>query len=71
MTEITRLPEIEIYKNEDEWRWRITATNGKIIGASTEGYKNKIDCIKNMKSVGEQLSHYAISAAVRHEHGWD
>lgn len=30
-----------------EWRWRRTAPNGKIVGASTEGYHNKADCQKN------------------------
>lgn len=38
----------EIYKdNAGEWRWRRTASNGNIVGASTEGYKNKQDCIDN------------------------
>ena len=39
----------EIYKdNANEWRWRRTAsTNGNIVGASSEGYKNKQDCINN------------------------
>lgn len=38
-----------------EWRWRITASNGRIIGASTEGYINKGDCIYNAQSVGISL----------------
>jgi len=38
----------EIYKdNIDEWRWRRTATNGRIVGASTEGYVNRQDCLDN------------------------
>ncbi len=38
----------EFYKDKkNEWRWRRTATNGKIVGASAEGYKNKSDCIAN------------------------
>ena len=38
----------EIYKDkQDEWRWRRTAANGKIVGASTEGYKNRQDCEAN------------------------
>ncbi len=38
----------EIYEdNAREWRWRRTATNRNIVGASTEGYVNKSDCIAN------------------------
>lgn len=38
----------EIYKdNIGEWRWRRTAPNGRIVGAATEGYVNKSDCMEN------------------------
>jgi outer membrane protein OmpA-like peptidoglycan-associated protein len=38
----------EFYKDVDtKWRWRRTAPNGNIVGASTEGYANKIDCEAN------------------------
>lgn len=38
----------EFYEDADgDWRWRRTASNGKIVGASTEGYKNKADCEAN------------------------
>jgi len=31
-----------------EWRWtRVCKDNDKIVGASTEGYVNKQDCIDN------------------------
>ena len=43
----------EIYTDTaSEWRWRRTASNGNITGASTEGYKNKADCIANAKLPG-------------------
>ena len=43
----------EIYKdNAKEWRWRRTAKNGEIVGASHEGFKNKQDCVKNAKRAG-------------------
>ena len=43
----------EFYKdNQGEWRWRRTAPNGEIIGASTEGYKNRSDCVDNSKRNG-------------------
>ena len=31
-----------------QWRWQLrSAHNGKIIGASSEGFKNRGDCIDN------------------------
>ena len=32
-----------------EWRWTRFAPNGEIVGASTEGYKRKRDCLANAK----------------------
>lgn len=38
----------EIYKDvKKEWRWRRTASNGRIVGASTESYHNLSDCTDN------------------------
>jgi uncharacterized protein YegP (UPF0339 family) len=40
----------EFYKDDrGEWRWRRKAPNGRIVGASSEGYKNKKDCIENAR----------------------
>lgn len=41
-----------------EWRWRVTASNGRVIGASTESYVNKSDCIYNIKSLGLSLLNF-------------
>ncbi|MFD2256737.1 DUF1508 domain-containing protein [Luteolibacter algae] len=35
-----------------EWRWRRTAANGEIVGASSEGYQNKADCESNANRHG-------------------
>jgi uncharacterized protein YegP (UPF0339 family) len=43
----------EFYK--DQWsqhRWRRIASNGRIVGASTEGYINKSDCEANARRNG-------------------
>lgn len=41
------------------WRWKITATNGRRISASTESYWNKNDCIHNAEITGRALtSHF-------------
>jgi len=43
----------EIYKDESgKWRWRATAANGNIVGASSQGYVNKSDCAENAKLLG-------------------
>jgi len=43
----------EFYKDaRGENRWRATAPNGKIVGASSEGYKSKPDCVKNAERMG-------------------
>lgn len=43
----------KFYKDtEGKWRWTRTAPNGKIVGASSQGYVNKSDCIENAKRNG-------------------
>ncbi|MGJ1498465.1 YegP family protein [Sphingobacterium spiritivorum] len=43
----------EFYQDASgKWRWRRTAPNGNIVGASSEGYVNKSDCIDNARRNG-------------------
>jgi uncharacterized protein YegP (UPF0339 family) len=42
----------EIYQQGNQWRWRRSASNGKVVGASTESYVNKSDCLANAKRHG-------------------
>jgi uncharacterized protein YegP (UPF0339 family) len=43
----------EFYQDsKKEWRWRRIARNGRIVGASTQGYTNKSDCIENARRNG-------------------
>ncbi len=43
----------ELYQDEKkEWRWKRKARNGENVGASHEGYKNRIDCLANAKRHG-------------------
>ncbi|MEG2115603.1 MAG: DUF1508 domain-containing protein [Hafnia sp.] len=43
----------DFYKDgSNEWRWRRTASNGRIVGASSQGYVNKSDCIDNARRNG-------------------
>lgn len=49
-----RLP-LEFYKNEEgDWRWRVTAANGKVVHASTEGYQNKNDAVENLTALSTE-----------------
>jgi uncharacterized protein YegP (UPF0339 family) len=43
---------IEYYQEEQgDWRWRVKADNSKIVGASTEGYRRRIDAEVNLRSL--------------------
>lgn len=43
----------EIYQDgRGEWRWRRIAPNGREVGASTEGYRNRADCVANARRNG-------------------
>ena len=43
----------EIYQDKaNEWRWRRKARNEETVGAATEGYVNKSDCINNARRNG-------------------
>ncbi len=44
-----RALKLKVYreKKTGDWRWRISARNGKIVGASTEGYKTRRRAVSN------------------------
>jgi uncharacterized protein YegP (UPF0339 family) len=43
----------EFYKDAaGDWRWRRTASNGAIVGSSSQGYSNKADCVANAQRSG-------------------
>lgn len=47
-----RSGKFEVYQDRrGEWRWRLKAANGRILTASTEGYRRKRDCWKNLEAV--------------------
>ena len=57
-----------------DWRWRVAADNGKIIGASTEGYRNKAAAVANFSQLtGRRVaSNEAVSTltAAAADPGW-
>ena len=45
---------VEIYQDESErqeWRWRVKASNGKVLGASSEGFARRSYTENNLKSL--------------------
>jgi len=48
---VTKSPEVEHYKGLDgDWRWRVRAANGDIVADSSEGYRNRGDCVAGYQS---------------------
>lgn len=46
------MSKFEIFKdNAGQFRWRFTASNGKIIAVSSESYCNKSDCTASINLV--------------------
>ena len=43
----------EIYQDSrKEWRWTRKASNGKIVGSSSEGYSSRQACVENARRNG-------------------
>lgn len=52
----TKRKPVQVYKSRGEYRWRVRARNGRILGASSEGYKHRCDCVANIVTLGILLS---------------
>lgn len=47
---MARTAKIKVYRDEDEqYRWRLVGSNGKIIADCSEGYITKWNCIAAVK----------------------
>jgi uncharacterized protein YegP (UPF0339 family) len=43
----------DIYQDQHGgWRWTRRARNNEIVGASTESYRNRSDCVENARRNG-------------------
>ena len=61
----------EVYKDKrGEFRWRRTASNGNIVGASSEGYKSKKDAEANMNRGANPADKWEFYKDKRGEHRW-
>ncbi len=60
----------EYYQDKKgEWRWRKFSSNGRIIGASSEGYNARGDCEKNARRDGAK-DKWEFYTDKRGEHRW-
>jgi uncharacterized protein YegP (UPF0339 family) len=51
---MTKSPETEYYQSLDgDWRWRVRTPNGNIVADSSEGYKNRLDCVAGYHAAQE------------------
>jgi len=61
----------EVYQDKrGEWRWRRKASNGQIVGASSEGYKSKADAEANMNRGPNAKDKWEFYTDKRGEHRW-
>jgi len=65
MATIIIRPKLEVYQDtKNEYRWRITML-GKIVGASTEGYKNREDCLKNLTRLESHIKYFRENGLIK------
>ena len=43
---MTRNDTITLYRAPDGWRWRYTASNGRILADSGQGYSRRVDAVR-------------------------
>lgn len=56
---------IEIYKSKtgnksQRWRWRIVASNGRALAASSEGFQSKAKVLKNFYRVADVMKAWPV-----------
>jgi uncharacterized protein YegP (UPF0339 family) len=62
---------LEVYKDKrGDFRWRRIAPNGKVVGASTEGYRAKADCEANMTRGPVATDSWEFYEDRRGQHRW-
>lgn len=47
---VTRQPRFVLYRDrKKQWRWKLIGTNGRKIACAGEAYRNRGDCLANIK----------------------
>lgn len=61
----------EVYQDKrGEWRWRRKASNGRIVGAASEGYNKRSDCEANMNRGPNPKDKWEFYQDKRGEYRW-
>ena len=56
---------VHIYKDKvGDWRANITASNGRIIFATSEGYKNRSDLYDNLRLIQQSLNQFLYESII-------
>jgi len=51
-----RIAKVMFYRDKaGEWRWRLKATNGRIVADSGEGYQRLRDCLRGWNCVSRAV----------------
>ena len=57
---MTRRDAITLYRSPDGWRWRYTASNGRILADSGQGYSRRADAVRGAcRVIGADETHTA------------
>lgn len=49
------MDKVEFFRDRKrEWRWRLVSSNGRVIGASSEGYRWRSRCVENFERVSHR-----------------
>jgi len=48
-------PQIDVYKAEDGWRWRVRANNGRVLADGGEAYRRRSACVRGIEAASDIL----------------
>lgn len=61
----TKTPKLTIEKDDkEEWRWNIKI-GSDIIGCSSEGYHNRIECLENILNVEQRIKYLRENGLIK------
>ena len=61
---------ITLYRAPDGWRWRYTASNGRVLADSGQGYSRRADAVRGAcRVIGASASQAAIVLCHLRAHG--
>jgi uncharacterized protein YegP (UPF0339 family) len=60
-----RTHHIKVWRNPmtGEWRWNVTATNGRLVAWSGETYRNRVDCVNALLHLVDGILQNRVSVS--------